>query len=292
MLPADDTCDDELDNDCNGVADEGCPCTSGASRGCYDGPAQTRSIGECTDGHQDCVNDLWAAECVGSVLPEPESCNGLDSDCNGIADEDCSCVDGEIRPCYSGPPTTNGTGNCHSGSQTCTATAWPAGCPGEVLPTTESCDASDEDCDGVVDSSDCLVRVERFWNTDICSHQYKTGSITPDAGYVLEPGNHFYVYTTAVPGTVPLYQMSDGARHLVTLDPNEGTALGYNIASTLGYVVPDGSASWNAGGLGASPICRYTTTVCSDHVLWLASELPAPGYTQEVCLGFVWGWLG
>jgi hypothetical protein len=289
-LPVAEICDDERDDDCNGAADDGCPCVSGTSRDCYDGPATTRGVGACRDGVQACVDEVWAAECVGAVLPDVEGCDAADHDCDGAPDDACSCAPGETRTCYTGPAGTVGVGICHGANQVCEGPLWPTTCPGEVVPDSETCDSSDQDCDGAIDRTDCLARVERFWNTGICSHQYKAGSTTPDPGYVYEAGEHFYVYSSQVPGTVPLYQRSDGSKHLVTLDPDEGSASGYTQTETLGYVVPESDTPWNVVDMGTAAICRYTTTVCPDHVLWLASELPADNYTQELCLGFVWGW--
>ena len=57
---------------------------------CYTGPANTRGKGICKDGAQTCDQAGQLSACKGSVLPGPkELCNGLDDDCNGVADEGC-----------------------------------------------------------------------------------------------------------------------------------------------------------------------------------------------------------
>ncbi|NMC44460.1 MAG: hypothetical protein GYA46_11130 [candidate division Zixibacteria bacterium] len=61
------------------------------------------------------------------------------------------CTSGQTRPCYSGPPVTEGVGLCHAGTQTCVDGAWGP-CEGEVVPSVEVCDGQDNDCDGIDDN--------------------------------------------------------------------------------------------------------------------------------------------
>jgi hypothetical protein len=60
------------------------------------------------------------------------------------------CEVGVVRSCYSGPTGTEGIGACRPGLETCTDQGWGP-CTDEVLPAIETCDGSDDDCDGVVD---------------------------------------------------------------------------------------------------------------------------------------------
>jgi streptogramin lyase len=79
-------CGNGLDDNCNGFADEGCPCTAGQSHICYSGPQGTAGRGICRQGLQSCVGGTWST-CQGEVVPGIEVCDGLDNDCNGQVDE-------------------------------------------------------------------------------------------------------------------------------------------------------------------------------------------------------------
>jgi hypothetical protein len=73
-------CDNGIDDDCDGQIDEGdCGCEHGDSKPCGE------EEGECEPGTQLCVYGEWD-DCLGYVGPKPEACNGLDDDCDGVAD--------------------------------------------------------------------------------------------------------------------------------------------------------------------------------------------------------------
>ncbi len=80
---------DGVDNDCDGVTDPGCACTTGETRPCG------MDTGRCEMGTQTCDGGSWT-ECAGLVGPTVESCNGEDEDCDGTVDEDVSCPAGSI----------------------------------------------------------------------------------------------------------------------------------------------------------------------------------------------------
>jgi hypothetical protein len=95
--------DNGFDDDCNGVADDGCSCSSATEDqlSCYTGPAGTRDVGTCADGTAFCEgvtlegNETWG-DCIGQTLPLPnDDCGDIDhppvdTNCNGIVGDGCS----------------------------------------------------------------------------------------------------------------------------------------------------------------------------------------------------------
>jgi len=176
--PSVEQCDGQ-DNDCDQLIDEGVSCECppeivGALIPCMEPPLSC-GLGfktcECED--EECtvtsMSECFAPchwfeeiqipdqECDPLVgLPiNPEVCNDFDEDCDTVIDEDL------FRDCYSGPAETVGIGVCTNGQQYCDRGQWAAQdnegnvlvdfCSGEVLPTEEVCDGSDNDCDGITD---------------------------------------------------------------------------------------------------------------------------------------------
>ncbi|MCB9548291.1 MAG: hypothetical protein H6706_20945 [Myxococcales bacterium] len=147
---------DGLDDDCDGRVDEG-------ERGqplrvpCYLGAPDQAGVGECRAGVQACADGLPAGTCQGAVGPTAEICNGRDDDCDGVVDElpegGCACEPGLTRPCYGGPPGTEGVGACAPGVRTCAPDGRFGACVGERGPAEEACNAVDDDCDGRVDEA-------------------------------------------------------------------------------------------------------------------------------------------
>ncbi len=120
---------DGLDNDCDGMTDEG---DNGL-------PLEKECTTACGHGVQKCATGQWG-ECQGAQ-PVEEDCNGLDDDCDGQTDE-TEDNGNLIRSCDTA---------CGPGQETCKQGKWADCTAPQPLP--ESCDNVDENCNGVIDDN-------------------------------------------------------------------------------------------------------------------------------------------
>ncbi len=111
-------CNNGLDDDCDGMTDEGCPCVPGAIQTCFLGPPGARNVGVCRDGIQRCTGtgEFGTLEaCVNSVSPSAEVCDRIDNDCDGCVDEGLCCdgpPDGMCRATLSAGVVSPDRGGC------------------------------------------------------------------------------------------------------------------------------------------------------------------------------------
>jgi hypothetical protein len=163
-----------IDRDCNGVKNDfpgGCACKTGSTRAC---PLP----GACSEGVLECKKETWTG-C--SIMPEAETCNGLDDDCDGEVDN------GVLTDCYE---DEDGDGYAPAGAkaQSLCASGSGGGCPdgytelapspgavdcaprdGDVSPAaSERCNGKDDNCDGAVDEGLPLTR--RYLDNDGDGH--------------------------------------------------------------------------------------------------------------------------
>jgi MYXO-CTERM domain-containing protein len=161
-----------LDDNCNGVVDEGLPPNAcGGPCGCAVPPEICNGLDDNCDGLVDNAN--WPSGPVGAkcnngligacnrnglrvcnasgtdttcdaptVAPQQEVCNGIDDNCNGQVDE--GTLPGVGEACGNGlGACMAGTIICQNGKLVCNVTS---------MPKTEVCNGIDDNCDGIVDN--------------------------------------------------------------------------------------------------------------------------------------------
>ncbi|MBP5590472.1 hypothetical protein J6Y50_01265 [bacterium] len=88
----------QVDDDCDGIVDEGCSCTAGQTQPCFLGPKNFRGVGTCHDGVQTCKVTMRAGstgvwgECMGGISPKQDVCDNADNNCNGCDDDKLCCA--------------------------------------------------------------------------------------------------------------------------------------------------------------------------------------------------------
>jgi hypothetical protein len=75
-----------LDDNCNGIVDEGCACQAGTSHSCFKGNPAKHNAPGCYDGTEICTEQGQYGPCIGGVHDIPDNCSANDtSACHPIS---------------------------------------------------------------------------------------------------------------------------------------------------------------------------------------------------------------
>jgi len=247
-----------IDDDCNGLVDEGLPalvcgvggcqrtvaaCSGGAPQACVPGAAGTEACNASDDDCDGMVDESLApltcgvgacartvVACVGGVTqactpgaPGTEACNGVDDDCDGAVDESLGT-------------TSCGVGACGRAVEACVGGAPGICTPG--TPGTEACNGVDDDCDGTVDDGVCAPSAP---TNDTC-----TGAILLTGAGGMRTTDTLVGATAnttdcGLSGVEVFYRVSVSVRSVVYLDTfgtGFDTSLSYRGTSCPGAAAP------------------------------------------------------
>jgi MYXO-CTERM domain-containing protein len=272
LNPLPEACDG-VDNDCNGVVDNGDP---GGGASCGDG------TGACAPGTLHCVGG--GLQCQGEIGPAPEVCNCLDDDCDTFTDENDPLLGTPCMNLPSGGVLTTEAGECQFGIRTCSATTCGLVCTGIIGPVPETCDGRDNDCDNQTDEDFPLGAPCDNGMQGAC----KFGGVT-----VCAP-NGMGTVCNAPPGTPGVEVcngIDDDCDGLIDEDPLP--LVGQDCGPMIGQCQPpkwscqNGQLVCSGGTMGGVEVCNGVDDDCDQQIdepplpdPWIGEDCTDPGFEQ------------
>ena len=215
-----------------------------------------------------------AADEAEACVPSAEVCNGLDDDCDGVADNGnpgsgASCLTGLFGVC------ADGANQCVAGAISC----MPIHSPGEVL---EVCNGLDDDCDGDVDEG---LTIQTYYKDDD-GDKYGTATTVQGcrapAGYVEATGDCDDTNSNIHPGATETCNgiddncnsvVDDGLPKTSYYRDDDGDSFGttasvQDCALPAGYAVKSGDCNDNNNAIfpGATEVCNDIDDNCNGAV--------------------------
>ncbi|MCP4569486.1 MAG: SUMF1/EgtB/PvdO family nonheme iron enzyme, partial [FCB group bacterium] len=137
---------DAIDNDCDADTSDG------SAETWYGDPCDGQDSDKCSNGLYTCNEGLQS--CLEETEDIPDLCDGVDNDCNA------DTADGTSETWYGDPCDGDDSDKCQEGTYTClSASQVCSDETGDDLEATgigSTCsDGQDNDCDGLIDNSDC-----------------------------------------------------------------------------------------------------------------------------------------
>jgi hypothetical protein len=260
------------DANCNGMPNEGCPCENGTTRPCGS------DEGNCQQGEQTCVDEKWGT-CEGEVKPTgPDSCDeGDDSDCNGVVNEPCSCLNGETKQCGTD------VGLCEFGTVTCVNGVYPQTCTGGVAPADkDGCEpGNDANCNGTENdlcactgsgSEECGI------DTGACSKGMRAcenGVLGMCMGGVVPTTNDTCFAADETNDTNCNGQFRDGCDCVATDPPTACGDAGCGTRACDGATGKPGACTGDNETLRCNPNAPDNRQICGTNGAWVAKACPA-----------------
>ena len=240
-------------------------CELGQTMPCYDGPPGTDQIMPCRGGMRSCLpNHQWSV-CQGEVLPTEEVCgNGIDEDCNGVADQNsdadhdgfttcdgdcCDDTSGCTRPELVNPGSFDAPGNSVDDD-----------CDGQVDNTVAMCDtglasnaADPMDYARAMDLCTTTTEASRRWGVISATFTLADGSGSPDArGRAIRPS---FGPNTLPQGGASMVLLSSGAAAAVGQTAPDHVDFETSLSHNQESPFPTDWLSANAGMLPNAPGC-------------------------------------
>ena len=297
-----------LDDNCNGIVDDGNPEAIDATCGNQKGECKNKSgiqvckhfpVGQKPTDPLDCLGKAFAAEngtcvgCDGDQRPTKDIYNDLDEDCDGSSDEDYQYAQQPGGSLLLVGEDCDGVGACGVGKVECNKAIDKAVCSTDANGSTpankvEVCDNQDNDCNGKTDESLSTVADSTCQKVGVCAQALSAIQTVCVAGqwlcdYAAVPNIEFSAGESCTPGTAGC-QCSNLGQSCLKLVETTCDALDNDCdGKTDDDFSFDDLGAARAIGVGCGTgACAGGTVVCAaDKVSLTCDSLPK--ITKEIC---------